>query len=81
MNAKVTDINQNGERITHVHHTDWTNAVIGVAVAAALAGAIWSLCWLGVSVTRADREMRSTRLEQCAEIESESMRTLCVANA
>lgn len=65
--------------VIHHHHTDWTTAIVVTAVAAAVAAAIWAFCWLGVSVSRADREFRSTRAEQCQKIENESTRTLCVA--
>lgn len=61
------------------HHTDWTTAIVVTAVSAAVAAAIWAFCWLGVSVSRADREFRSTRAEQCQKIENESTRTLCVS--
>lgn len=67
-----------GTREVHVHHTDWTTAIITVCVTAGLSALFGAIAWTAVSITRADREYRSDRVTQCEKIETESARALCV---
>lgn len=65
-------------REIHVHHTDWTTAIIAVCVTVVVVAIFWVVFWAAVSITRSDREYRSVRVEQCEKIETESARALCI---
>lgn len=65
-------------RVT-VYNFDGTPIIITFVVAATLALLLYIGGWIGVSVTRADREYRTAKVEQCGDIRDESIRTLCVS--
>jgi len=53
----------------------WALAILAVVVA------IWLVCWMSVSVTRADREYRSDAVKACETIENETTQAACIKEA